>query len=73
MKQIHHQLDGCESEHTLGDSEGQGNLACWTAELDMTEQLNNEGRRKNIFTNFSFFFQEQSHINIFVCLRLFSV
>ena len=28
MKQMHHKIDGCESEHTLGDSEGQGNLAC---------------------------------------------
>ena len=24
----HHWLDGCESERTLGDSEGQGSLAC---------------------------------------------
>ena len=24
----HHQLNGHESEHTLGDSEGQGSLAC---------------------------------------------
>ena len=24
----HHQLNGCEFEQTLGDSEGQGSLAC---------------------------------------------
>ena len=24
----HHQLDGCESEQTLGDSEGRGSLVC---------------------------------------------
>ena len=24
----HHQLNGHEFEHSLGDSEGQGNLAC---------------------------------------------
>ena len=36
----HHQLNGHEIEQTLGDSEGQGNLACcslWSLkELDMT-------------------------------------
>ena len=41
----HHQLKGRESEQTLGDSEGQGSLACcspWSCkELDMTEQLDN--------------------------------
>ena len=35
-----------ESEQTLGESEGQGSLACcspWDCkELDMTEQLNNK-------------------------------
>ena len=42
----HHPLDGHELEQTLGDSEGQGSLACcspWALkESDMTEQLNNE-------------------------------
>ena len=37
----HHQLDGHESERALGDSEGQGSLACcipWSPkELDMAE------------------------------------
>ena len=41
----HHQLNGHESEQTLGDSEGQGSLAhCspWDRkESDMTEWLNN--------------------------------
>ena len=40
----HHQLDGRESEQTLGDGEGQGSLACcgpWGhKELDMNERLN---------------------------------
>ena len=41
----HHQLNGHEFEQTLGDSEGQGSLACCSPrdckESDMTEQLNN--------------------------------
>ena len=41
----HHQFNGCELGQTLGDSEGQGGLACCTPwgrkELDMTQQLNN--------------------------------
>ena len=41
----HHQLKGQEFEQTLGNSEGQGSLACcspWgSKELDMTERLNN--------------------------------
>ena len=45
MVEWHHQLDGCESEQTLGDSEGRESLA-WCSpwghkESDMTEQLNN--------------------------------
>ena len=40
----HHQLNGHEFEKTLGDSEGQGGLACCSSwghkELDMTERLN---------------------------------
>ena len=41
----HHRLNGQEFEQTLGDSEGQGSLACcspWGCKepLDMTEQLN---------------------------------
>ena len=41
----HHQLNGHESEQTLGDGEGQGSLACcspWAhIESDTTKQLNN--------------------------------
>ena len=40
----HHQLNGHEFGQTLGDSEGQGSLACCSPwgheETDMTEQLN---------------------------------
>ena len=39
----HHRLNGHEFEQTLGDSEGQGSLACCSPwghkESDMTEQL----------------------------------
>ena len=45
MVRWHHQFNGHESEQTLGDSEGQGGLACcspWGCkDLDTTEQLNN--------------------------------
>ena len=45
----HHWLNGHEFEQTLGDSEGQGNLACcspWGCkELDTTEQLNNNNNK----------------------------
>jgi len=41
----HHRLNGHEFEQTLGDSEGQGNLACCSPcgrkESDMTELLKN--------------------------------
>ena len=46
----HHQLKGHESEQTLGDSEGQGSLACYSPwghkESDKTEQLNNNNNNK---------------------------
>ena len=42
----YHWLNGHESEQTLGDSEGQGSLACSSSwghrESDMTKPLNNE-------------------------------
>ena len=42
----HHLLNGHESEQTLGDSKGQGNLVCcspWGHKAsDTTEQLNNK-------------------------------
>ena len=41
----HHWLNGCEFEQTMGDSEGQGSLACcspWACkESDTTKLLNN--------------------------------
>ena len=49
----HHQLNGLESEQTLGDSEGQGSLARCSPwghkELDMTESLDESerGERKS--------------------------
>ena len=40
-----HQLNECEFEQIMGDSEGQGSLASYSLrgrkELDMTERLNN--------------------------------
>ena len=45
----HHQLDGHEFEQALGDSEGQGSLACCSlgvGESDTTEQLNNDNRHR---------------------------
>ena len=39
----HHRHNGLEFEQTLGDSEGQGSLECyssWFTELDTTERLN---------------------------------
>ena len=45
MLEWHQQLNGCESEQTPGDSEGQGWLVCCSPwghkELDTTQQLNN--------------------------------
>ena len=44
MVRWHHQINGHEFEQTLGDSEGQGNLACCSPwgrkESDTTERLN---------------------------------
>ena len=41
----YHEINGCEFEHTQGDSEGQGGLVCCCSggckELYTTEQLNN--------------------------------
>ena len=50
----HHQLDGHEFEHTPGDSEGQGSLACrspWSRkESDMTQGLNNNNKKDVMFS-----------------------
>ena len=47
-----HQLEGHEFEQALGDSEGQGSLACcspWGCkELDTTEQLNNNNNKSKV-------------------------
>ena len=47
----HHRLNGHEVEQTLGDSEGQGSLACcspWShEELDKSERLNNNNGYQN--------------------------
>ena len=46
----HHQLSGHEFEETLGDSEGQESLECCSPcdlkELDKTEKLNNNKKKK---------------------------
>jgi len=57
----HHWPDGHESEQTLGDSEGQGSLACccpWHhKKSDTTEWLNRNNRTKGTFL---FFFDFKS-------------
>ena len=46
----HHQLNGHELGQTLGDSEKQGGLVCYSPsgckELEMTEQLNNNKKEE---------------------------
>ena len=46
----HHRLNGHEFEQILGDSEGQGSLACCSPwghkETDMNERLNNDNKCK---------------------------
>ena len=47
----HHQLNGHEFEQTVGDSDGQGSLACYSPrghkESDTTEWLNNTSNCKS--------------------------
>ena len=47
MAEWHHQLNARESEQTLGESEGQGSLACLRdrKELDTTERLSNNNNQ----------------------------
>ena len=49
MVECHHQLNGHESELTLGHGDGQGSPACCSPwgrkELGTTEQLNNNKKR----------------------------
>ena len=44
MVEWHHRLNGREFEQSVGDSEGQGSLVCYSPrghkESDMTQQLN---------------------------------
>ena len=51
----HHRLNGLEFEQTLGDSEGQGSLACCSSrgqkESDTTYQLNNSDNSYKEWTN----------------------
>ena len=53
----HHQFNGHESEQTLGDSKGQGILACCSPwghkKLDMTEPLNNNNQINSQKSDFS--------------------
>ena len=52
MVRKHHQVNGCESEQTLGGTEGQGSLACcslWSrTESDTTWWLNNNNTGKSL-------------------------
>ena len=74
----HHLLNGHEFEQILGDSEGQGSLACYSPwghkESDMTEQLNKEQQHSShlllgyqkVHSNFpisSFFFHFHVYFN----------
>ena len=54
MAEWHHPFNGYEFKQILGDSEGQGSLACFGSwgpkELDTTQQLNNNNRLITIVT-----------------------
>ena len=49
MIRQHHRQNGLEFEQTVGDSEGQGNLACCSPwgrkEVDTTQWLNNRTKK----------------------------
>ena len=51
----HHQLNGHELEQTRGDSEGQGSLACCSAqgrkESDTTKRLSNKNKEISRYTS----------------------
>ena len=51
MVESHHQINGHESEQTPGVSEGHRSLVCCSPwgrkESDMTQELNNNNKRKN--------------------------
>ena len=52
MVRQNHRLNGHKFEQTLGDSEGQGSLSCYSPwghkELDMTQSLNNNNKIRHI-------------------------
>ena len=56
MVRCQQRFSGHEFEQMLGDSEGQGSLACYSPwgrkESDMTEQLNNKGSRNILSHSF---------------------
>ena len=59
-----HWLNGHEFEQTLGDSEGQGSLACWSPqgckESDMTYRMNsNKKEGKFVINQFCYFIYTQ--------------
>ena len=47
----HHQLNGCEFEQTLGDSERQGSLACCSQSQTWLSNWTTEGYIKKILTH----------------------
>ena len=57
MVEWHHQINGHEFEHPLGDDEGQGSLVCCSPwghkESDTTEQLNNNDKNIKFQWNFT--------------------
>ena len=56
----HHQFNGHEFEQTLGDSEGQGSLACYSPwgcqKSDMTQRLNNNNNLQIFSPNLAIVF-----------------
>ena len=60
----HHQLNGHESEQTLGDTEGQGGLACcspWGCK-ESRHDLATEQQREMVFKMIAFMKQKQDVI-----------
>ena len=51
----HHQLNGCEFEQTVGDSEGQGSLACcnpWGCRVRHDLGTDLQGRPRTLVGNY---------------------
>ena len=75
----HHQLDGCESEWTLGVGDGQGGLACCDSwghkESDTTEPLNWTELTEEFLVYFWFksFISYMFYNRIFPVFGLFSI